>query len=226
MAALLAASKVGPLPIPEDFVMGHQDLTVMSLPKAAPEPTKKMNEIANKRFMISSWCNSILSNLDKKFMQYNENWYFMTRYLFLLAAALVLFPCSASAELLLRKDGVTLAVTTLVDRVVFCITATGDIKVSSEYGVELKSAPHDARSWLDALPKVVTGVPYYFDLPLRVELKTRGNARERRVDLNLGACSAAANACLPVTFEVRTPIATEDGPAADCSAHSKGRPAS
>jgi hypothetical protein len=136
----------------------------------------------------------------------------------LLAVALAAFPRSASAELLLRKDGVTLAVTTLADRVVFCISASGDQKVSSEYGVEFKSAAHDARFWLDALPKVVTGTPYYFDLPLRIELKTRGSARERRIDLNLGVCSAAANACLPVTFEVNAPIAAQDKPASDCSA--------
>lgn len=134
------------------------------------------------------------------------------------AVALASFPCSAHAELLLRKDGLTLAVTALADRVVFCIAASGDLKVSSEYGVEFKSAPPDTRLWRDALPKVVTAAPYYFDLPLRIELKTRGSARQRRIDLTLGACSVAANACVPVTFEVSTPIAARDEPASDCSA--------
>lgn len=134
------------------------------------------------------------------------------------AVALASFPCSARAELLLRKDGLTLAVTALADRVVFCIAASGDLKVSSEYGVEFKAAPSDARLWRDALPKVVTAAPYYFDLPLRIELKTRGSARERRIGLTLGACSVAANACLPVTFEVNTPIAVWDDRARDCTA--------
>jgi hypothetical protein len=140
----------------------------------------------------------------------------MTRLLGIFAA-LFLGSFSANAELLLQKNGVTLAVTTLVDRVVFCISASGDLKVSSEYGVEFKSNPHNAKFWLDALPKVVTGPPYYFDLPLRIELKTRGNVHERRVDLNLGACSSAANACVPITFEVSAPIASQDQPASDCA---------
>jgi hypothetical protein len=141
----------------------------------------------------------------------------MKRYFgILLATTLATFPCLANAELVLRKDGVTVAVTTLVDRVVFCIAASGDLKISSEYGVEFKSSPDNAQLWFDALPKVVTGIPYYFDLPLRIELKTRGGARKRGIDLTLGICSVAANACLPVTFEVRAPIATQGEPVSDC----------
>ena len=143
------------------------------------------------------------------------------RYLGILAW-LALASSSAHAELLLRKDGVTLKVISLVDRVVFCISASGDLKISSEYGVEFKSTVHDVRFWGDTLPKIVTAAPYYFDLPLRIELKTRGHARGRRIDVNLGACSAAASACVPITFEVSAPAPPQDEPASDCSApHAK-----
>jgi hypothetical protein len=152
-------------------------------------------------------------------MNYNQNCIFMARYLRILTTvALACFTYSAKAELLLRRDGVTVAVTTLVDRVVFCISASGDLKVSSEYGIEFKSAPQNARFWLESLPKVVTGSPYYFDLPLRIELKTRGKAEERPITLDLGACSSAANACVPLTFEVSVPGERQKEPMSDCSA--------
>jgi len=219
MARLLAASNVGPFPMPEDFVIGHQDLTRMSLPKAAPEPIKTIKEIANIRFMLPPLCNNIRHNLDAQFFHYNRNLCLLMRSLGILAW-LALASSSAHAELLLRKDGVNLKVTSLVDRVVFCISASGDLKVSSEYGVEFKSTAHNVRFWQDALPKIVTAPPYYFDLPLRIELKTRGSARERRIDVNLGACSAAANACVPITFEVSAPASPQDEHASDCAAPS------
>jgi hypothetical protein len=111
-----------------------------------------------------------------------------------------------------------LSVTTLVDRVAFCISTTGDLKISSEYGVEFKADRQNGKFWSEPLPKVVTGPPYYFDLPLQIELKTRGNARERRISLNLGACCSATNTCVPITFEVNAPMTSQGLLASYCSA--------
>jgi hypothetical protein len=133
-------------------------------------------------------------------------------------AALILAPIPAAAEVHLQKDGVNLSIATLADRVVFCISASGDLKISSEYGVGFKADGPNGKLWRETLPKVVTGSPYYFDLPLRIELKTRGNAEKRPITVDLGACSAAANACVPVTFEVSAPGASQNGPPSDCSA--------
>jgi hypothetical protein len=145
----------------------------------------------------------------------------MTRYVTIFAL-LVLAPFSADAEVHLQKDGVRLSVTTLVDRVVFCISASGDLKISSEYGVEFKADRQNGRFWSEPLPKVVTGPPYYFNLPLRIELKTRGNAQERPISLNLGACSSATNTCVPITFEINTPMASQGVLVSDCSATNQG----
>ena len=133
-------------------------------------------------------------------------------------AALILAPIPAAAEVHLQKDGVNLSIAALADRVVFCITASGDLKVSSEYGVEFKTDGPSAKLWREILPKVVTGSPYYFDLPLRIELKTHGNAEKRPITVDLGACSSAANACVPVTFEVSAPGESQDQPPSDCAA--------
>jgi hypothetical protein len=124
----------------------------------------------------------------------------------------------AVAEVHLQKNGVNLSIATLADRVVFCISALGDLKVSSEYGVEFRADGPYGKLWQETLPKVVTGSPYYFDLPLRIELKTRGNAEERPITVDLGACSSAANACVPVTFEVSAPGESQNEPPSDCSA--------
>jgi hypothetical protein len=132
----------------------------------------------------------------------------------------VLIPLSslpAAAEVHLQKDGVNLSVATLADRVVFCISASGDLKVSSEYGVEFKADGPYSKLWGETLPKVVTGSRYYFDLPLRIELKTHGNAEERPITVDLGACSSAANACVPVTFEVSAPGRSQTAPLSDCA---------
>jgi hypothetical protein len=125
---------------------------------------------------------------------------------------------AAGAETRLQQDGINLSVTTLADRVVFCIAATGDLKVSSEYGVEFKTDRKNRKYWSETLPKIVTGAPYYFDLPLRIELKTRTNARERPITVGLGACSSAANACVPITFELKAPLAIQDASTVECAA--------
>jgi|SRR5450432_446886 hypothetical protein len=137
-------------------------------------------------------------------------------------AMLILASVPAAAELHLQKDGVSLSIATLADRVVFCISASGDLKVSSEYGVGFRADGQNGKLWRETLPKVVTATPYYFDLPLRIELKTRGNAEVRPITVDLGACSSAANACVPVIFEVSAPAASLNESALDCSAK-KGR---
>lgn len=132
-------------------------------------------------------------------------------------AMMIFASVSAGAETHLQKDGVNLSITTLADRVVFCITASGDLKISSEYGVEFNTDRQNRKYWSDTLPKVVTGSPYYFDLPLRIDLKTRDKAQERPITVGLGACSAAANACVPITFEVNASGQSQQGSAAECS---------
>ena len=99
----------------------------------------------------------------------------------LLAAMLGLLPDLALAERLdLQKDGINLSVDTLSDRTVFCFSASNDFRVSSEYGIEFRAVGQSAKFWRDHLPKVVTGPPRYFKLPLRVELRTRGTRQARR----------------------------------------------
>ena len=133
-------------------------------------------------------------------------------------AGLLFAAVPAAAKLHLQKDGVNLSIATLADRVVFCISASGDLKVSSEYGIGFKADGANVKLWRDALPKVVTGSPYYFDLPLRIELKTRGNAQVRPITVDLGACSAAAKTCVPITFEVSAPGGSQSEAASECSA--------
>jgi hypothetical protein len=115
-----------------------------------------------------------------------------------------------------QKDGVTLSVEALADRAVFCISASGDLQISSEYGIEFKAA--NGKPWNEALPKVVTGKPYYFDLPLRIELRTRGRPQQRSIAVNLGACSHAAGTCTPITFDITVPAADPKATASSCAA--------
>jgi hypothetical protein len=132
-------------------------------------------------------------------------------------AVLILTSIPAAAEVRLQKDGISLSIAALADRVVFCISASGDLKVSSEYGVAFKADGPNSKLWRETLPKIVTGPPYYFDLPLRIEMKTRGNAQERPITVDLGACSSAANTCVPITFEISAPGENQKEPASDCS---------
>jgi hypothetical protein len=134
------------------------------------------------------------------------------------AALILLASIPAAAEVHLQRDGVNLSIATLADRVVFCISASGDLKVSSEYGVEFKADGPYGKFWRETLPKVVTGSPYYFDLPLRIELKRHANAAARPITVDLGACSSAANACVPVTFEVSALGESQAEPPSECSA--------
>jgi hypothetical protein len=122
--------------------------------------------------------------------------------------AFAFFPSSAApheaAIVRAQSDGLSVDVTVLRDHVAFCIKAGNDLKISSEYGVEFKVDRRDTRLWDERLPKVVTGAGYYFDLPLRIDLKSRGDVRSRRVELDMGACSKATY-CKPVRFKLTMP---------------------
>jgi hypothetical protein len=71
-------------------------------------------------------------------------------------AVLILTSIPAAAEVRLQKDGVNLSIAALADRVVFCISASGDLKVSSEYGVAFKADGPNSKLWRETLPKIVT----------------------------------------------------------------------
>jgi hypothetical protein len=103
-----------------------------------------------------------------------------------------------------QSEGVSVDVMVLRDLVAFCIKAANDLKVSAEYGVEFKVDRRETRLWNERFPKMVTGADYYFDLPLRIELKSRGDVRQHRIELDLGACSEATY-CTPVKFKLTMP---------------------
>lgn len=99
-----------------------------------------------------------------------------------------------------EHDGVTLEAETLADRVVFCISARAGIKISAQYGVTIDAAGPDKINWNERLPKTITLEKWDFDLPLRIEMNTKGPAAARRVNVRLGACS---DHCDLVVFDVR-----------------------
>jgi hypothetical protein len=102
------------------------------------------------------------------------------------------------------RDGVSLDAYARDGRIVFCFNAEKDVKIASEYGVEFTVPKRQARFWNESLPKVVAGTQPYFDLPVRIELKTRGASQERQVSTELGIC-VAAKYCTPITFEITVP---------------------
>ena len=101
-----------------------------------------------------------------------------------------------------EHDGVTLEVETLADRVVFCISARESIKISAQYGVTIDASGRDKINWNERLPKTITLEKWDFDLPLRIEMNTKGPMAARRVNVRLGACS---DHCDLVVFDVRAP---------------------
>jgi hypothetical protein len=125
--------------------------------------------------------------------------------IFLLAVALTPLGSSASEvgnAVRAQTDGVTLDIRSLPDRVVFCIRAREDIKISSRYGVTFDADREDVDAWDENLPKTIEGPDWDFDLPLRVDIKTRPLAGERRIRIQLGACS---DHCDLVKFNIRVP---------------------
>jgi hypothetical protein len=102
-----------------------------------------------------------------------------------------------------QSDGVTLEAHAVRDQIVFCFNAEKDLKISAQYGVQFNVGRIDLKLWSEPFPKTVTAADWYFDLPLQINLKTRGDLRERRVHVDLGACSPSH--CTPITFEIIVP---------------------
>lgn len=126
----------------------------------------------------------------------------------------------ASWDVRAAREGVTLRARVLRDRVRFCIDAAQDLKVSAQYGVELKAPADERMLWAEALPKVVTGPGWYFGLPLQIDLTTAGTPRERHVHLDLGACSSAKQMCSSIVFDVVLPPYRDGGhPSGGCAQH-------
>jgi hypothetical protein len=108
-------------------------------------------------------------------------------------------------ELRVQEDGVSLHARTFRDAVIICINAQPPLRIaSSDYGVRFEIERNDRRFWNEAFPKTVTGPGWYFDLPLRIELKTRGDVQRRRIDVDLGTCSEAT-LCNPVKLLITLP---------------------
>jgi hypothetical protein len=106
-----------------------------------------------------------------------------------------------------QHDGVRLDAYSRNGQVTFCFSAEKDVKIASEYGVEFRVPRGEARLWNEVMPKLVAGSVPYFELPVRIDLKTRGAARERRISMGLGVC-VSATYCTPVAFEITIPAAT------------------
>jgi hypothetical protein len=103
-----------------------------------------------------------------------------------------------------QHDGVRLDAYSRNGQVTFCFNAEKDVKIASEYGVEFKVPPGETRLWNEVMPKLVAGSNPYFELPVRIDLKTRGAPRERRISMGLGVC-VSATYCTPVAFEITIP---------------------
>ena len=112
----------------------------------------------------------------------------------------------AAPDVHAQHDGVRLDAYARNGEITFCFNADRDVKIASEYGVEFKVPPDQARLWNEAMPKLVAGKKPYFDLPVRIVLKTRGAPHEREISMGLGVC-VAATYCTPVNFEIAVPAA-------------------
>jgi hypothetical protein len=114
-------------------------------------------------------------------------------------------------------DGVTLDAYARDGRIIFCFNAEKQMKIASEYGVEFSVPKGQARYWDESLPKVVAGTQPYFDLPVRIELKTRGSSRARQISTELGVC-VNAEYCTPIRFEITVPASNASGERPPCPA--------
>jgi hypothetical protein len=104
-----------------------------------------------------------------------------------------------------QHDGVTLDAYSRNGSVTFCFNAEKDVKIASEYGVEFSVPNDEAKLWKEKLPKVVAGSEPYFNLPVRIELKTTGKSLPRQVSVGLGVC-VSGTYCTPVSFLVTVPV--------------------
>ena len=111
-----------------------------------------------------------------------------------------------------QHDGVILDVFSGNGRITFCFDAEKDVKIASEYGVQFTVPNDQTKLWNEKLPKLVAGSEPYFNLPVRVDLKTRDVSQERRVMIELGVC-VSGNYCTPVNFEITVPARRAAGDA-------------
>ena len=117
-----------------------------------------------------------------------------------------------------QHDGVRLDAYARNGEITFCFNADRDVKIASEYGVEFKVPTDQKRLWNEAMPKLVAGKKPYFDLPVRIVLKTRGAPHEREISMGLGVC-VAATYCTPVNFEIAVPAANSAATASPACAN-------
>jgi hypothetical protein len=115
-----------------------------------------------------------------------------------------------------QHDGVTLDAYSRNGSVTFCFNAEKDVKIASEYGVEFSVPKGEVNLWEEKLPKVVAGSEPYFDLPARIELKTRGKSLPRQILVGLGIC-VSDTYCTPVAFSVTIPANRGGEEAAACA---------
>ena len=102
-------------------------------------------------------------------------------------------------------DGVSVEARILPGAAVLCIDADSGLKISAQYGVEVRVDPNEASLWNESFPKLITGPNADFELPLKITLETSGTMQERRVSLDLGACSASEQTCTPIKLRMTMP---------------------
>jgi len=124
-------------------------------------------------------------------------------------------PVVARAEILkpdarASHDGVTLDAYSRSDRVTFCFSARENVKIASEYGVPFKVPDSQVKFWDERMPKLHQGSEPYFDLPVQIDLKTRGATRKRQVSIDLGVC-VSNDYCTSLTFEIVIPASGRTG---------------
>src|ERR1700737_1530908 len=90
-------------------------------------------------------------------------------------------------------DGVTLDAYSRSDRVTFCFSARENVKIASEYGVQLKVPDSRGKFGDERRPKLHPRPEPSFDRPVQIELKTRGATRKRQVSIDLGVCVSNDN---------------------------------
>ena len=132
---------------------------------------------------------------------------------FLSTLAAIVLPAAATAgessvapDVHAQHDGVTIDAYSRNGQITFCLNAAKNVKIASEYGVEFNVPHHQTKLWNERLPKLIAGKKPYFDLPKRIDLKTRGAPHERQVSMGLGVCVSALY-CTPVAFEITIPAA-------------------
>jgi hypothetical protein len=86
----------------------------------------------------------------------------------------------------------------------FCFSAQENVKIASEYGVQFKVPGSQVKFWDERMPKLHRRSEPYFDLPVQIDLKTRGATRKRQVSIDLRVC-VSADYCTPLTFEIVIP---------------------